>query len=296
MLEHLVGRGGEIRFRTELLTITQTADGVRATLRDRDTDRSSEINARYLVGADGGRSLVRSLVGVEFETLGTQGHHLSVLFHGDLSAVLADPPYVLQVTVAPGVEGLFASTALPHRWIYDWEWHPENGERIEDWTTERMITRIRGAAGLPDLELEIVGIFPWDFGAGVIKNYRRGRVLLVGDAAHRTTPRGATGMNTGIADGHNLGWKLAWVIKGWAAESLLDSYEDEREPVGRANATASLVTMINRPASDGLAHDFGVSYSSRAVVGGTPLAGQRAPHAWVEDRVLSSSKGQESVP
>ena len=64
--------------------------------------------------------------------------------------------------------------------------------------------------------------------------------MLVGDAAHRTTPRGATGMNTGIADGHNLGWKLAWVIKGWAAESLLDSYEAEREPVGRANATASL--------------------------------------------------------
>ena len=101
-------------------------------------------------------------------------------------------------------------------------------------------------------------------------------------------------MNTGIADGHNLGWKLAWVIKGWAAETLLDSYEAEREPVGRANAAASLVTMINRPAGgpdgDGLAHDFGVSYASGAIVGGTPLAGQRAPHAWVQPRW---SKGEE---
>jgi hypothetical protein len=77
-------------------------------------------------------------------------------------------------------------------------------------------------------------------------------VFLVGDAAHRTTPRGATGMNTGIADGHNLGWKLAWVTRGWAAESLLDSYEPERAPVGRANAEASLRTggCRRRPCDD----------------------------------------------
>ena len=91
-------------------------------------------------------------------------------------------------------------------------------------------------------------------------------------------------MNTGIADGHNLGWKLGWVIKGRAKDALLDSYEDEREPVGRANATASLQTMIGRPSGDGLAHDFGVEYASAAIVGGTPLAGQRAPHAWIELR------------
>lgn len=101
-------------------------------------------------------------------------------------------------------------------------------------------------------------------------------------------------MNTGIADGHNLGWKLAWVIKGWAEDALLDSYQAEREPVGRANATASLQTMIDRPPGDGLAHDFGVEYASAAIVGGTPLAGQRAPHAWTElpdPRAMSSSNG-----
>ena len=114
---------------------------------------------------------------------------------------------------------------------------------------------------------------PWDFGAGVASGYRRGRVFLVGDAAHRTTPRGATG----IADGHNLGWKLARVSKGQAKDALLDSYEAEREPVGRANATASLQTMIDRPPQDGLAQDFGVEYTSAAIVGGTPLAGHRAP-------------------
>ena len=84
-------------------------------------------------------------------------------------------------------------------------------------------------------------------------------------------------MNTGIADGHNLGWKLTWVIKGWAKHTLLDSYEAEREPVGRANAAASLQTMVDRPSGDWQAHDFGVEYASAAIVGGTPLAGHRAP-------------------
>ena len=137
-----------------------------------------------------------------------------------------------------------------------------------------------GRPDLPDLELEIVGIFPWDFGAGVIKNYRRGRVLLVGDAAHRTTPRGATGHEHRDRRRAQPGLEARLGDQGLGdRDALLDSYEDEREPVGRANATASLQTMIDRPSGDWHAHDFGVEYASAAIVGGTPLAGQRAPHA-----------------
>jgi putative polyketide hydroxylase len=275
-------RGGEVRFRTELTHVVDTSSGVQATLRARETGDVSIVTAQYLIGADGAHSLVRSLSGIDFEMLDSEGSHLSVLFRADLSSVMPDPPHVLAVVMGPDAQGLFASTAMPDRWIWDMEWHPEAGERVADWTPERIIDLLRRATGLAELDPEILGVFPWDFGAGVASAYRRGRVLLVGDAAHRTTPRGATGMNTGIADGHNLGWKLAWVIKGWAAPALLDSYEAEREPVGRHNATASLVTMVDRPASDGLAHDFGVTYSSGAILGGTVLAGQRSPHAWVE--------------
>ena len=282
LLEHLESRGGEIRFRTEVTGLVQSPGLVTVQLLDRDGGGLTDVTAHYVVGADGGRSLVRSLIGIEFESLGSEGNHLAVLFRADLSAVTTDPPYVLSVVVAPGVEGLFAATAQTDRWMYDMEWHPEAGEHLDYWTPERITARLRAASGLPDLDPEIVGAFPWDFGAGIAHGYRRDRVFLVGDAAHRTTPRGATGMNTGIADGHNLGWKLAWVIRGWAAETLLNSYEAEREPVGRANAAASLQTRIGRPATDGLAHDFGVCYSSAAIVGGTPLAGRRAPHAWVE--------------
>ena len=186
------------------------------------------------------------------------------------------------------MEGLFVITGQANRWIYDIEWHPEAGETLADWPAERWLARLRAAAGLPNLEVEIIGVFPWDFGAAVARRQQLGRAFLVGDAAHRTTPRGGTGLNTGIADAHNLGWKLAWVIRGWAAESLLDSYEAERAPVGRANAEASMHTAVGAKV-DPLAHDFGVRYLSSAVVGGR-LAGQRAPHAWVtvQDRRIST--------
>ncbi len=297
--DHLSARGGTVRFRTEMVSFSQTDDAVRVTLRPRDGQGSYQVTGQYLVGADGGRSQVRTGVGIEFEPLGSEGNHLSVLFDADLSAVLPDPPYVLNAVVAPGVEGLFAATGQPTRWFYDMEWHPEAGEQLEDWAAERIIARLRAASGLPELNPKIIGVFPWDFGAGIAHGYRRGRVFLVGDAAHRTTPRGATGMNTGIADGHNLGWKLTWVIKGWATDALLDSYEAERGPVGRANASASLQTMVGRPPGDGLAHDFGVEYVSAVIVGGAPLAGHRAPHAWTELRdpralSLSTAPGHPS--
>jgi 2-polyprenyl-6-methoxyphenol hydroxylase-like FAD-dependent oxidoreductase len=288
LLNELRDRGGEVRFSTELVDVRMDEDGVTADLRSAE-DGYGTIRAQYLVGGDGARSTVRRLLGIEFDNLGSEGYHLGVLIRADLSPVMPAVPYVLIATVAPGVEGIFATTAESNRWIYDIEWHPETGETLADWPPERWLARLRAASGLPDLEVEILGVFPWNFGAAVARRQRRGRAFLVGDAAHRTTPRGATGMNTGIADGHNLGWKLAWVIRGWADESLLDSYEAERAPVGRANAEASMHTAIGA-SIDPLAQDFGVTYTSSAIIGGSRLAGRRAPHAWivVQDRRIST--------
>ncbi|HET6939814.1 MAG TPA: FAD-dependent monooxygenase, partial [Nocardioides sp.] len=133
-------------------------------------------------------------------------------------------------------------------------------------------------------------LFHWSFEAAVATSIRAGSVFLVGDAAHQTTPRGARGMNTGIADGHNLGWKLAWVARGWAGEELLESYSAERYPVGVRNARASLVPTDQTAEAD-LTEDFGDVYRSSVVTAdqdvrtadGLPAAvpGARAPHAWV---------------
>jgi hypothetical protein len=185
---------------------------------------------------------------------------------------------------------MFVATGEPDRWIFDVEWQPDEGDSLADWTAERVRDAIRRSSGLPGLEPRLEGLFPWEFGAAVADTQRSGPVFLVGDAAHRTTPRRATGMNTGIADSHNLGWKLAWVVRGWADAALLDSYDAERRPVGVANARRSLEPAAgDTEVPDILADDLGVTYESAVidvpgaeppVTGARP--GARAPHVWVE--------------
>ena len=281
LLDHLLERGGEVRFSTELTGLTVDDAGVTAVIASRSDRRSEQIRARYLVGADGAHSTVREMLGIRCDSLGSEGNHLATLFRGDLAAVVSEIPHALTAIVTPGLEGMFVPTGESDRWIYDIEWHPEAGETLADWPVGRMAARIRAAAGVPDLTPDLIGMFPWDFGAAVARRQRSGRAFLVGDAAHRTTPRGATGMNTGIADGHNLGWKLAWVVRGWAGEALLDSYEAERAGVGRANAHASMQTALGAQPTHSLAQDFGVVYRSGAMLGTGALVGHRAPHAWI---------------
>ena len=156
---------------------------------------------------------------------------------------------------------VFVPSGTDGRWMFDRELHPERGDSVADWTEDRAVAAIRQAAGVPDLDIEVIGSFPWTFAAAVASGVQAGRAFLVGDAAHRTTPRGATGMNTGIADGHNLGWKLGWVARGLAGESLLATYAEERYPVGLHNALASLEAFAPDRGSD-LSHDFGVVYAS----------------------------------
>jgi 2-polyprenyl-6-methoxyphenol hydroxylase-like FAD-dependent oxidoreductase len=294
LLGHLLERGGEVCFGTELAgySLSPGAGGAVARLRPRGGGAAYEVGCRYLVGADGADSTVRRLAGIGVRDLGTEGDQLGVLFRADLAARIEGRRYGLHMVTRPGAEGVFVPSGTDGRWAYHRQ--SENHAAERRWSKARWTEAIRAASGVPDLRPDILGVFPWSFRAAVATAVRRGDVFLVGDAAHATTPRGATGMNTGIADGHNLGWKLGWVTRGWAGAALLDSYAAERYPVGLHNALASL-----RP-SDGepdLAQDFGVVYESAVVdpadpspgtgasrdEHGLPLAvpGARAPHAWV---------------
>jgi putative polyketide hydroxylase len=292
LLDHFHDVGGESRFGTELVSFAMDDDLVRAELRIRGGAESYQLRTRYLVGADGPRSVVRELLGIELESLGTEGRHLATLFKADLARSVPHPFCVLNLVTKPGVEGIFVPTG-PGRWVYDLELDSDQPEGAAWWTADRLAQRIRAAAGLSDLALEIQSTFQWDFGVAVASRYRSGRAFLVGDAVHRTTPRGATGMNTGIADGHNLGWKLGWVVRGWAHEALLNSYEAERAPVGRRNAARSMETGIGSSGEATLVADFAITYESAVIVDGNTgelsfdeigrqaRPGDRAPHAWV---------------
>jgi putative polyketide hydroxylase len=286
LLEHLRSLGGVVRFGTSLVGFDQRDDGVSVRLGPADGGGEERLEVRYVVGADGAGSTVRRAAGVEERQLGSEGEHLAVLFRGAVEERIRGHRYALHIVTTPE-QGVFVASGTPGRWVYDRAWSAERDAEGTRTVADHQ-EAIRVAAGMPDLEPEVLGVFRWTFAAAVAERMRAGRVFLVGDAAHRTTPRGATGMNTGIADGHNLGWKLGWVVRGWAGEALLDSYDAERHPVGLRNALSSLEASDGSKPED-LAQDFGVVYPvaggdvhapQSALPGAVP--GARAPHAWVE--------------
>ena len=270
LLAQLRELGGEVRFGLQVHELTQHDDGVtvRARSVDQDLDqqdgREETIEARWVVGADGAESTVRRLADLGMQVLGDEGSHLSTVFRADLAPHITSERYALHMVVDGDELLVFVPAGTDGRWMFDRELHPNQGETAADWTEERTVAGIRAACGVPDLNIEVLGNFPWSFAAAVATNVQAGRVFLVGDAAHRTTPRGATGMNTGIADGHNLGWKLGWVARGLAGESLLETYAEERYPVGLHNALASLEAFSPEGSHD-LSHDFGVVYASSGI-------------------------------
>ena len=162
---------------------------------------------------------------------------VSALFQAPLWDVVGEHRYGLYVVQEPE-EGMFLPSGREDRWLYGAMWEP--GERrVSDFTPERIAELIELGAGVEGLRPSIERIGSFTFAAQMADAFRRDSAFLIGDAAHRVTPRGGTGMNTAIHDGYDLGWKLAWVMRGWAGDDLLDTYEAERRPVAEHNVERS---------------------------------------------------------
>lgn len=310
----------DLHFRCELVGFVQDDDGVTATLRERDSGEETRVRASHLVAADGARSRVREALGIRMVGHANLAHRVFITFRADLRPWFADrPPYLCIVQHPEARGGLFTIDGTIN-WRFSAHYEPARGERSDDFTAERCVALIRTAVGVPDLPVEIVARDPWSISAHVAERYRDGRVFLVGDAVHEMPPLGGLGMNTGIHDAHNLAWKLAGVLQGWAGPGLLDTYEPERLPIGRATTERALGNVVSAagvrvpgdertpamPAAGAGSppphHNewgliFGASYASAAVVpDGTPPAavadpacdylpsarpGARAPHVWL---------------
>jgi 2-polyprenyl-6-methoxyphenol hydroxylase-like FAD-dependent oxidoreductase len=299
----------ELSFDTELTAFTPGATGVTATLTDRPGGGERTVRAQYVIAADGAQSGIRRALGVRM--LGEEHVYesVNVLLEADLRPWTEDRPSALYFVEHPQLKATFLTINAVDRWGFLVNSLREYGLAPEDFTPERTVELVRLAAGVPDLPVTILGIAPWTASAHVAEQYRVDRVFLAGDAAHEMPPTGGFGMNTGVQDVHNLAWKLAAVLHGQAAPSLLDTYHDERQPLGRAITAQALANSISmgrtsrhpqgitaRPEflnEQGMI--FGASYTSSAVISdGTPPVpvenpvtdyvpsarpGSRAPHA-----------------
>lgn len=235
LAEHLRSLpAARIRTGTEVVAV----DGDRVTLRDVRTGATGRARARFVIGADGGRSVVRAGAGIAMRGPDRLKDGISVVFRAPLWRQLGERRHVIYSVTSPAVEGTFVPSGRADRWVFGFPWNPDE-ERLEDWTAERVVARIRGAAAAPGLDVRLDGLRPFSYAAQLADRFREGNVFLAGDAAHRVSPRGGTGMNTAIRDGFDLGWRMAWVLNGWAGEDLLSGYEAERRPVAAHNVARS---------------------------------------------------------
>lgn len=301
--------GAELRFSTELLTFDQDPDGVSAVVKDHLTGEHTTVRADYLVAADGPRSPVREQLRIGQSGNGELFHNVSLTFTSrSLAAIVGDRRFIVCYLTEPGADGALLPVDNAERWVFHAPWHPERGETLEDFTDERCREHIRRAVGDPNLDVEITGKAPWHAAERVAVRYGEGRVFLAGDSAHEMSPTGAFGSNTGIQDAHNLAWKLAAVLGGWAGRGLLDTYGEERMPVARATSERASARSVEHshpgytpaitpgggPQGGVLTVAMGYGYPRGAVIGADPERpvvpgelrligepGTRAPHVWV---------------
>jgi putative polyketide hydroxylase len=265
LLRHLEALGpARVRFGTELVALDQDADGVTVVLAERATGRETIVRAGYLVGADGAHSRVRTLLGIGMDGPDHLAEQLTVLFEAPLAEVVGERRYGIYFVRHPEAGGVFVPNGSHGRWLYGRAWAPDR-ERLEDYTDARLTRLIRTAAGVPGLPVRVVAKGAFSFAAQVAQRYREGRAFLVGDAAQRMTPRTGMGMNTAVAEAHDLGWKLAWVLRGWAGPILLDTYQAEWRPAGARRTARSAQEGPEPPGAEALAEDLN----------------GRLPHAWL---------------
>jgi putative polyketide hydroxylase len=224
-----------VRFGVQLLALDQDGAAVRATVLDRATGQRRQLQAPYLIAADGAHSTARTELGIAMEGPDELAVYERVEFRAALDRAVGERRHALYVLKHPAVEGaVLARRGREDRWGLSRERSAE-APGMDELTEGDLIAMIRTATGVEDLDVAIERVSSFTFAAQIAQRYRSGRGFLIGDAAHRMTPRGGTGMNTGIQDAFDLGWKLAWVLHGWAPERLLDTYERERRPIGLHN-------------------------------------------------------------
>jgi hypothetical protein len=235
-----------VLFHHEQTGIEQDADEVRSTVVNRDTGETLLVRAKYAIACEGVRSATREALGRKLVGPPPFGHVINIYIDADLESLVEERDQALFWTATPEAPGAFIALGGDRRkYCFNTPHFPEDGERVEDFTEERCLERVRKALGTDELPVEILAIGSWVLCGQVIDEYRQGRVFFGGDTAHLNIPTGGFGFNTGMQETHNLAWKLAAVLRGLAPDALLDTYHDERRPIAVFNVEKSRENAVN---------------------------------------------------
>jgi len=260
--DHLASQGVTIERGVELVSVAPNADRVDCTLRHRD-GHTEAVRVRYLVGCDGAHSTVRKGADIAFEG----DAYLQDFLLGDVEADASPDVSFVANTLHPFVGrhgiAIFFPLGRPATWrviamsggaTKPARTSPSAADKplTSELSLEELQTVVDGATGGGVRLRDPAWLAHFHLHHRQATHYRRGPVFLAGDAAHIHSPVGAQGMNTGIQDAWNLGWKLALVVKGLATPRLLDTYEGERWPVGRTllRYTDRIFSVLVRSLSD----------------------------------------------
>jgi 2-polyprenyl-6-methoxyphenol hydroxylase-like FAD-dependent oxidoreductase len=312
--EHALAQGAELRYSTELADFEESGDGVIATTRDLSNGEERRIHADYLVGCDGWRSPIRERLGIGMQGHGLISNSITIYFRADVAQWVTGRSEAVFYVFNDTMRGFFRldrgyqTGFLVVNTAGDVS-KPE-ATNVAEWiTNEKAEVLLRSAIGVPDIPVEVLDIAPWQAIADNADAFQRGRVLIAGDAAHTMPPNGGFGGNTGVQDAFNLSWKIAHVLNGQAGPELVDTYDAERQPIGRLTIEQAYTRYVLRtapylgtdnvqPIADDLSLEIGHRYRSSAVLqdpdgedDGLPyvdpresrgLPGTRAPHMWLE--------------
>ncbi|MFI5691075.1 FAD-dependent oxidoreductase [Kribbella sp. NPDC051586] len=230
-------RGAQLRLNTEYVSLEQDDDGVTATVRDRLSGTTYQIRAKYLIGADGGRSKVAQDIELPMAGAMDIEGSMNIVFEADLSRYVAHRPSVLYWVLQPGAQiggigaGLVRMVRPWNEWLIVWGYDINQPAPVVD---EAMATEIvHNLVGDDTIDVKLKSTSVWSVNHMYAEKTSKGRVFCMGDAIHRHPPSNGLGSNTSIQDAYNLAWKLALVVKGQASPGLLDTYDDERAPIAK---------------------------------------------------------------
>ncbi len=246
--EHLAQQDGvDLLFGWRAVEVTDGPDAAQVVIENLAGERRV-LTARWVVGADGPRSVVRSAMGARYEGAAAGRPNVNITFRStELAGLIPHEPSIHYWVLNPASPGVVGPLDAAGTW-----WAISTGtERVEDVDHAGQI--IRSLVGA-DVDVEVLATDPWQARMLLADRYRNGRLFIVGDAAHQNPPWGGHGFNTGVGDAVNLGWKLAAVLAGWAPDELLDSYGAERRPIEEqtialaSTNTSSLSSDLGNPA------------------------------------------------